>query len=70
MQAGFQPIFFEACLLENRIVRNKTGFRSRLSRLSDYRKKAVHKLFRGYAPTVFILIDFSVLINPNTHVIR
>ena len=68
MQAGFQPIFFEACLLKNRIVRNKTGFRSRLSGLSDYRKKAVYKLFRRYAPAVFILIDFSVLKNPNTHI--
>ena len=70
MQAGFQPILLKARLLKNHIVRDETGFRSRLSGLSDYRKKAVYKLFRRYAPTVFILIDFSVLINPNTHVIR
>ena len=69
MEAGHQPLLLETGFFENAVIRNKGGFRTGLLGFSHYRQEAVNHLRLGNPSFVLIFVNFSILINPDPHIV-
>ena len=69
MEAGHQPLLLETGFFENAVIRNKGGFRTGLLGFSHHRQEAVNQLRLGNPSFVLIFINFSILINPDPHIV-